>query len=331
MSGLSDGLDQAVSDMYEAADVMLFASSVFPLCLEIEKLMGMAQGSPGALAEGANNWSQGAQALQQAQQSVTQLCSQLGSYDWSGDDRTAFDNDVQQLAAQLGDDHNFADAVAGTLAALSVPFGVFPGVCVGIGTMMLSFSLAFEAAAASIIGDFGASEAIYAAGTEASVTAMEIVSTSVEAIAAMCAAAAAVLLITDAADIQALEDNGDANAGKDFAKAEVDSLGDVAKNLEGFAVSVAADHLADHATEGLPTADVAEKAEKAFIKDEIAGQAENDNAGAVDLVTGADPSKTIADTLGVSPEVFAPEPQKDVLPDNISELINQGVDWRNHP
>ena len=311
MSGLSDGLDQAVSDMYEAADVMLLASSVFPLCDEIDKLMGMAEGSPGALAEGANNWSQGAQALQQAQQAVTSICSQLGSYDWSGDDRDAFNTDVQQLAAQLGDNHNYANAVAGTLAALSVPFGVFPGVCVGIGAMMLSFSVAFEAAAASIVGDFGASESIYAAGTEASVTAMEIVTTSVEAITAMCAAAAAVLLISDVADIHALENNGDSNAGKDFAKAEVNSLGDVAKNLEGFAVSQAADHIADKATDGMPTGDVADKATKAFVKDELGNQIENDNKGAVDLVTGEDPSKTIADTLGVSPEVFEPEPQED--------------------
>lgn len=328
MSGLSAGLDEATRDMCMAAGVMVAAASVFPPCFEIKEAMPWGVGGPGSLAEGAANWGDGADALQQAQQALESVAGTLSADQWTGEDRDAFDQKIKDFAAQLGDSHNYAMAVGATLAGLSAPMAAYGPMCLTIGGVVLAESIAFEAAVASVVGNLGASEAIYAEGVAvAEVCATVITAWNLTMVAVLTAAGVAIE-IADAADISAQRDSGNTTIGDDFKQAQVDGLAEAGKNLEGWAVSVAADKAGDKFAEGaLPGGGAAEKE---LLKDVFARQVENDNKGVVDVATGEDPGKTITDTLGITPQVEVAEGVYDAaeeIPDNLAELINKGVHW----
>ena len=333
MSTLSDGLDLATSTMCEAAGVMVAASQMFVPCVEIGKVLPWGVGGPGSLAQAAGEWLAGAQALEQAQSTLTDTTGALSSESWSGSDRDEFDRTVGDLAAQLGDAHNLATAVGGVLAGLAVPLGAYGPMALTVGIVNLTNALLVEASAASGIGDVtGVTEALMIEGTAVAATCAEIVTTSVALIAGLMSAAADGLAVGELADVAAQKKNGDAGAVSDFTQAQVAGLGEVAQNVEAFGVGLAAGKLGDKGTEGMATNTVAARAIKSVVGGKIAEQYTNANAGATDLVTGKDPLTALTDDLGITPEVtLGKDVAQDVvdLPDNLDELINDGVHWGN--
>lgn len=286
MGTLADGLDYATQGMCDTAGIMVAAAGVFPPCEAIGKVMPWGVGGPGSLASGANDWLQAAGSLQQAQQALTTTAGSLTADDWSGDDRAGFDTAVRNLAAQLGDAHNLAEAAGATLAGLAVPLAAYGPACLTIGIVLLTEAIAFEAAAASVVGDLGVSEALYAEGLAVSAVCLDVVIGFVAAIAATMAAAAEGLGLGELADVGAQRHHGDTQAVSDFEQAQVKGLGEVAKNVEAFGVGLAAGKAGGAATEGLPATTVAQRALKEVVSGQVSQQISNDNAGAVDVVTG---------------------------------------------
>jgi hypothetical protein len=223
--------DDAIGVAVMAAQAMCDYAAVFVDTLEMPPVMGNGLGGPVTLVEGGVKWNDAADQLQQAQQTLQALVAGLPHDYWDGDDRAAFDNEMTQLQAQLGDSHNYAMAVGIVLDALAVPIGLWPVMCTAIGLVEAAFASAFYAAAASVVGDFGPSEAIYAAGEAASATCLTVLNASMGILIGVMAAATAAIAISDIADVSEQEKNGDTTALSDFGKAAVSSLPEVGFNL----------------------------------------------------------------------------------------------------
>ena len=235
--------DDGVWAAVVAAQVMVnFADCWSPMTEEISSVMGNGTGGPFALGEGADKWYGAASGLQEAQQSLTELTEGLPRDYWHGEDRDHFDTEIRNLAAELGDSHNYALAVAITLTALTVPIGAWPILCDGIGVIEAANATAFYVAAASIVGDLGASEAIFAEGEAVTASCLAVINASMAVLIALMAAATEAIVVSDVLDIEAQTSHGDKGIAAEFGKAVVDSAGEVA-------VSVALDRIS-HSGEG---------------------------------------------------------------------------------
>lgn len=223
-----DGVFAAVT----AAQVMVnFADCWSPMTEEISTVMGRGAGGPFAMGEGASKWYNAASKIQQAQQSLVELTSALPRDYWNGEDRDAFDAEINNLAAELGDGHNYAMAVAITLTSLTVPIGAWPVACDTIGVILAANATAFYAAAASIVGDLGPSEALFAEGEAATASCLAVINAGMAVLIAAMAAGTEAIVISDIADIDAQRNHGDTGVAGEFGKAVVDSSGEVALTL----------------------------------------------------------------------------------------------------
>lgn len=220
--------DDSVNACVMAAQAMCDYAAIWePETGEISTVMGNGSGGPFALAEGGNRWRDAAGKLQSAQQRLTQGVQALPRGHWNGADRDAFDTEMSQLEAQLGDAHNYAMAVGITLDALAAPIGLWPVVCAGVGITEMAFASEFYATAAIP----GVGEASFAAGEAATAICATIMNVSMVVMISVMAAATAAIAVSDVADISAQSKNGDSGVGAEFGKAAVDSAGEAALNV----------------------------------------------------------------------------------------------------
>ena len=147
---------------------------------------------------------------------------------WSGADRDRFDTEISNLAAEIGDSHNYAEAVAITLTALTVPLAAWPLVCDTIGVIEFANATAFYIAAASVVGDLGPSEALFAEGEAVTFSCLGVINASAAIITAVMAAGTAAIAISDGAELGAQAGHGNTAALTDFGKATIDSSAEVA-------------------------------------------------------------------------------------------------------
>jgi hypothetical protein len=223
--GPDDGLWATV----QAAEVMVqFADCWAPATLEISGVMEQGLGGPFTVGEAAAKWYDGAAKLQQAQQTLTESVAAVPRDYWTGADRDRFDTEISNLAAEIGDSHNYANAVAITLTALTVPLAAWPLVCDTIGVVEAANAAAFYAAAASVVGDLGPSEALYAEGEAVTLSCLGVINASAAVITAVMAAGTAAIAISDGADLGAQAGHGNTAALADFGKATIDSSAEVA-------------------------------------------------------------------------------------------------------
>jgi hypothetical protein len=230
MGGLVSA-DDVIGLAVVAAVAMVEYADVFVETIEMGPVMKQGSGGPVSLVEGGVKWNEAADKFQEAQQALQTYVGGISHDYWDGDDRNAFDTEMTQLQAQLGDSHNYAMTVGIVLDALAVPIGLWPIMCTTIGLVEFAFASAFYVAAASVIGDLGASEAIYAAGEAATTTCFTVLNASMTIMITVMAAATAAIVISDAADVGEQEKNGDTTALSDFGKATVTSLPEVGFNL----------------------------------------------------------------------------------------------------
>ena len=223
--------NDAVNATVMIAQAMTDYADIWPQNIVNSKTMGDGSGGPFALGEGGTKWLDAAAKIQEAQTRLTALCADLPRDYWTGEDRNKFDTEIRQLEAQLGDSHNYAMAVGITLDVLCPPIAAWPAMCLVIGGIEMAEATAFYAAAASVVGDLGASEAIWAEGEAVTATCSTVLSVGRIVLIALMAAASAAIAISDAADIMAQEHNGDSGILAEFGKATVDSAGEVAMNV----------------------------------------------------------------------------------------------------
>ncbi|SHG50730.1 hypothetical protein SAMN05443575_2120 [Jatrophihabitans endophyticus] len=293
--------DTIVDRAVQAAGLMLIPADVFPPVWGINLLMPVGKGGPGTIAEGAASWLDGAEALGRARAQVDSLCASLGRDAWDGADRELFDVRAREFSAQLDTASTFAEVVGATLAGLAVPLGAYGGVCLGIGGVLLSEALAFEAAVASVVGNLGPSEAAYAAGCATAATCLAVLGGVVAGYAALLQTAAAVLGVGSLVDVHEQAEHGDTSALSTYGKAQVDGLGEVGKNLEGFAAGVATDAIASK----LPGTG------NAYVDNLVGGEFSSRlgdvNSAVVDGVSGEGPGQVLKDLSGYGDEIDAVE------------------------
>lgn len=222
-----------------AAKAMCTYADCFALTAEFPPIMDNGTGGPFALGEGAEKWGSAASKLDEAQQKLSELTEALPRDYWNGDDREKFDTEIKNLLAEIGDAHNYAMAVSITLGVITAPMAAWPIMCDTIGVIEAAEATAFYIAVASVIGNLGASEAIFAEGEAVTATCMTVLNVSMGIVIAIMAAATAAIAIGDVADIAAQEGHGDTGILGEFGKAAVDSSGEVA-------TSVALDYLSHH-------------------------------------------------------------------------------------
>lgn len=229
--------DDGVWAAVVAAQAMVnFADCWSPMTEDIAKVMGDGSGGPFALGEGADKWYSAAGKLQEAQQQLVEQTKGLPRDYWNGDDRDKFDSEISSLAAEIGDSHNYALTVAITLTGLTVPIAAWPIMCDTIGVIEAVNAASFYAALASVVGDLGASEALFAEGEAVTATCLTVVNASMGIMIALMAAGTAAIAISDIADIATQTGHGDTGIAGEFGKAAIDSSAEVA-------MTVAMDHM----------------------------------------------------------------------------------------
>jgi hypothetical protein len=133
-------------------------------------IMGDGLGAPFAVGQAAEGWFDAAGHLGRARARLEELAYSLSSDQWSGDDREAFMAEVRQLAQQVGDAELFAQIVGFSLVGATFGLGFWPLGCTFVGVLQFANASLFYAAVASIVGNLGPSEAIYAQGLATAVT-----------------------------------------------------------------------------------------------------------------------------------------------------------------
>ena len=222
------GADDAVWTSVRLAAEAMNIADCWPTTIPMPEIMMAGTGGPFTVGEAAGKWYDAAAKLQSAQQGLVEYAAAVPRDYWSGGDRDNFDREISALAAEIGDSHNYAEAVAITLIGLTVPLGLWPAMAVTISVIEIAEAVAFYAAAASVVGDFGPAEAIYAEGEAMSLSCSSVLDASVSVMTGVMAAGTAAIAISDAADLGAQAGHGDTGALIDFTKAAIDSSAEVA-------------------------------------------------------------------------------------------------------
>ena len=222
------GADDAVWASVKLASEAMNIADCWPTTIPMPATMIAGTGGPFTVGEAAGKWFDAAGKLQAAQQGLVEHASAVPRDYWSGADRDNFDREISDLAAEIGDSHNYAEAVAITLTGLTVPLGLWPAMAVTISVIEIAEAVAFYAAVASVVGDFGPAEAIYAEGEAMSLSCSSVLDASVSVMIAVMAAGTAAIAVSDAADLGAQAGHGDTGALTDFTKAAIDSSAEVA-------------------------------------------------------------------------------------------------------
>lgn len=198
-------------------------------------LMSDGLGAPFAVGQAADKWFEAATHLGDARMELEELGRSLSADQWSGDDREAFNKEVGELAKQIGDAEMFATIVAWSLVAGVVPLGAWPLGCTIVGVIQFANASLFYAAVASIVGNLGPSEALYASGVATSVTCNRGLFIGQKALTALMATAA--IGIVGGAIVQASDqqEHGDEDAQADLQRAVVEMA--IEQGVENLAAS----------------------------------------------------------------------------------------------
>lgn len=141
---------------------------------------------------------------------------------WSGDDREAFNKELGELAKQIGDAELFATIVGWSLVAGVVPLGAWPLGCSIVGVLQFANATLFYAAVASIVGNLGPSEVIYAEGLATAVTCNRSLKIGSVVLQGVLAAAAAGIVGGALFDAGQQKSHGDEDAWTDLGRATVE-------------------------------------------------------------------------------------------------------------
>lgn len=179
-------------------------------------------GAPFAIGEAADKWFEAAGHLGEARAELEELLWGLSSDQWSGADREAFNEEVRQLAQQIGDAQLFAEIVAWSLVASVFPLGAWPLGCSIIGVIQFVNASMFYAAAASIVGNLGPSPALYASGLATSITCNRSLSLGRLGISGILGLAAVSIVGGAIGTAGAQQSHGDEDAMADLTRAVVE-------------------------------------------------------------------------------------------------------------
>ena len=230
--------DVVMEQLANAGQLMAAYACCFPPADEIAWRIPKGVGGPGALADASAAWKAGASALQEIQTQLREQTDALGDETWHGKDRDAFDQEISNLLAEIGDSHNTAEAIGITLEVLSPVMAVWPPLCLTAGLAVAAVATAFYIAFFSGIGDVtGASEAAYATGLPVAEAMLTLISAAETVLRVALGVAEGVIATAVFTDLTVQEGHGNSAIFGDLGQAEVDGLGQVTVNLAQYGVS----------------------------------------------------------------------------------------------
>jgi hypothetical protein len=145
---LSAAKGLAEAAMYES----IFVSVVIPAAIPINQIVYGAQGDPQKIWDAADGWKETIDELEKAKDEITSLTRGVQESAWEGDDRTAFEERMDEYVQQLNGAIGMAWTVAIALWILAVLIAVFIYLMFLIVTLLGIFAAAISIAAGSIIG-----------------------------------------------------------------------------------------------------------------------------------------------------------------------------------
>jgi hypothetical protein len=228
LAGVSGGSVVATADgLMSAATAIVSAAVVLPPALMISFMFRLSTGKAGNLEKAAKDWSKAAGELQEASEHLRTLVDQIPEYAWNMDDRSSYENKVDEFSLQVDALHNYMMAVAIALYVLAYALFTYAVFATG----MAAYIGVLAAAAVIALGTgIGAAtvypELLALAGTGATIT---NVATGILAGAGTIAGTAMFGGASFTADYQ--EDHGNKGAGDAFDRAFKTGSAGAAANL----------------------------------------------------------------------------------------------------
>lgn len=228
---MSNGLSSGKTIAEAALIAVTAAACVIPDAWEIAGTAYTMQSDPGAMFDAGQAWLDSAGKLGEAADAVIAINNALTTTGWEGADQEAFSEKLADYTREIMTAQAFAYTVG--VALMVAAFEVFVAILVlaAIAAALTAFAVAILAATASIVGDFGASEALeadallFVVQAETGLTTLE---GAMKVTDGVLAGGVAVFLTADIGVQVAL---GNTGALTDLGRATVDSLGTIAAGL----------------------------------------------------------------------------------------------------
>jgi hypothetical protein len=207
------------------------AAVLIPNAWSMVAIMYGAQSNPAVLWDAADDWYEVKERLVAADKEVTAQLKTLTEDDWSGKDREAFEQTLQDYQNQIRVSYSFAVAVHVILKMVALLIAMLIAMMFSFATILALYAIAIIVAfvMAAIPGAQSYVAAVRAQATMVAGKLYEVLkgaNTMLETVFNSCAATLAGMM---AVDVVAQTVTGNTNAMPDFAESFVNSADDVAK------------------------------------------------------------------------------------------------------
>jgi hypothetical protein len=208
-------LSSAKTMLSTGEKMALGASADLPPCLLINFQFKLAEGEAENLDKAGQKWREVSEKLQKTSTDLQDAIAGVPPETWTGDDRTAYEQQIKQVCEQLEIAAQFYLAVGIALTVFAYALLVFAVFALGMGIVLDALAVAAAAALASVVG-----APAYAGILEAAATCLEV-TWGATAVLAGAGGGVAVVFQGGAALTALLEyKHGDKQALNDFKKAE---------------------------------------------------------------------------------------------------------------
>lgn len=209
------------------------AAIVIPAAWPIVPIIYQGQSDPGQIWLAADGWRETSDQLNQAQQRMDELTRHLSADDWTGDDRTAFDDMVAAYRADIGQAMMLAGFVAYFLYFIAIAIIIFILLMFVIANLLTIFAAAIIIAAATVVGAAGAASMEEMANSFAT-TCYEILNGASEVLSGICKGAAVVMALLLGDEILSELFDGDSQAAVDLMQATLNGSGTIISGTLNF-------------------------------------------------------------------------------------------------
>ena len=139
------GMEEAYSYLAPLAAVTItLPAFVFSgPCLKLSTIIYLNQCNPGEIMKGGATWLQLAQTYSEAKDAFVEILDGLAEDDWTGDDRTAFDEKAQKIIGQLENIQAFAMHLGISLMLIATMLAVMVPIMLAFATVLMGLTVTY--------------------------------------------------------------------------------------------------------------------------------------------------------------------------------------------
>jgi hypothetical protein len=142
----------AADTMMSIAETEATAAGLLPPSLMIKFQFSLSKGNPVNIDRAGQAWREAAEHIQQMVVELRQAVAKVPPDDWTADDRTAYEQKVQEFCSQLQVMYVYCLAVGIALTVYAYALFIYAVFAVGMGTFLAGLAVFAAAALASIVG-----------------------------------------------------------------------------------------------------------------------------------------------------------------------------------